>query len=964
MFDAMKPQLQAELQKIREAGLWKDERVLASAQGPEVRLADGREVLVFCANNYLGLSSDPRVIEAARASLDERGYGLSSVRFICGTQELHKQLEGVIAKFLGKDDAILYSSCWDANGGLFETILGEDDAILSDELNHASIIDGIRLCKAKRWRYKNGDVTDLERCLKESAGTRLKLIATDGVFSMDGDVAPLGEICDLAERHDALVMVDDSHATGFFGPTGRGTPEHCGVAGRVDIVTSTLGKALGGASGGFTASRREVVALLRQRSRPYLFSNTLALSGSADHTVRLWDLESRQEIISFTGHSGSVTSVAFSPVDFTMLSSSADGTLRLWDLQSTQIIREFDQFDSVPLAVAFSLITTLFPWRPAIGTVAFLPYAQLAELGRQVERFYGEPRAFTIDDEPAAEAPEAAWRLYESHHGEVVRRWRERRSLETKELGRINHRQERARLAVRSAELRLHRGKAEEAEVERARRAFDEVQEWAAAEHRRVSERIAALNAENARYALIVETANGQEKRLALAGIVRAYPANRLSTVQKLGVYASRWKEFLIDDPREANTEGGVFPAIFGTVMMVMLMSVMVTPLGVLAAFYLREYARQGTFVSAVRIAVNNLAGVPSIVFGVFGVGFFIYIVGGSIDRLFFPEALPTPTYGTGGILWASLTLGLLTVPVVIVAAEEALAAQDFVSPVDVLLGIRWLESTGERRWRRGMIDCLEEIIHTDPARVAEAMKLFRSWAAGKGLVASEAEYVARTPQRAVLRFTRSGDREVERLYGHPEADIEDLITDFQGETVIGVRVHADRPEHHMIDPEHPTLTAALTANGGSVLLTHTVIGAVTARVPVAALDGLARLPFVVSISIDAVVTANQSSGESTLRGTLGLPINLPTGNRVGVATFTAVDGGARLGLSVTGLRPGLHGIHIHETGTCTPPEFTSAGGHLNPESRQHGLENPRGPHAGDLPNLKVEANGSAKRST
>jgi glycine C-acetyltransferase len=274
MYRSVQEGLRGTLQEIREAGLYKEERVLASAQGAAVTVK-GREVLNFCANNYLGLANHPEIVAAARRALDTRGYGLSSVRFICGTQDLHKELESKIAGFLGSEDSILYTSCFDANGGLFETLLGEGDAVISDELNHASIIDGIRLCRAERQRYKHMDMEDLELKLNESRNNRRRLVATDGVFSMDGDVAPLADICTLAERYDALVMVDDSHATGFIGRTGRGTPEHCGVAGRVDIVTSTLGKAMGGATGGFTASRAEIVDLLRQRSRPYLFSNSV-----------------------------------------------------------------------------------------------------------------------------------------------------------------------------------------------------------------------------------------------------------------------------------------------------------------------------------------------------------------------------------------------------------------------------------------------------------------------------------------------------------------------------------------------------------------------------------------------------------------------------------------------------------------------------------------------------------------
>jgi glycine C-acetyltransferase len=272
---AQRRRFQAELDEIEAAGLTKHERVIDSAQGAAITVG-GRTVLNFCANNYLGLADDPHLVRAAREGLERWGFGLSSVRFICGTQTIHAELEAALTRFLGTDDTILYTSCFDANGGLFETLLDERDAVISDALNHASIIDGIRLSKASRHRYAHGDMGELERLLQETAGARTRLIATDGVFSMDGDVAPLRPLCDLADRYGALVMVDDSHATGFFGPTGRGTPEHCGVAGRIDILTSTLGKALGGASGGFTTGRREIVSLLRQRSRPYLFSNTLA----------------------------------------------------------------------------------------------------------------------------------------------------------------------------------------------------------------------------------------------------------------------------------------------------------------------------------------------------------------------------------------------------------------------------------------------------------------------------------------------------------------------------------------------------------------------------------------------------------------------------------------------------------------------------------------------------------------
>jgi glycine C-acetyltransferase len=266
--------LKKQLDDLRGAGLYKHERQLQGPQGSAIRVGN-REVINFCANNYLGLASHPAIIEAAQEGLRRYGYGLASVRFICGTQELHRQLENATARFLEKDDAILYTSCFDANGGLFETLLGEEDAVISDELNHASIIDGIRLCKAQRFRYRHSDMADLERCLKESASNRLRLIATDGVFSMDGDMARLPQMCDVAERYDALVMVDDSHATGILGSGGKGTPEQLGVLNRVDIITSTLGKALGGAAGGFTCAGSEIVEYLRQRSRPYLFSNAL-----------------------------------------------------------------------------------------------------------------------------------------------------------------------------------------------------------------------------------------------------------------------------------------------------------------------------------------------------------------------------------------------------------------------------------------------------------------------------------------------------------------------------------------------------------------------------------------------------------------------------------------------------------------------------------------------------------------
>jgi glycine C-acetyltransferase len=279
MFDGARAVYAAEIEQIRAAGLFKSERVIVTKQGALIRAVQDdreREVINFCANNYLGLSSHPSLIEAAKRTLDTHGFGLSSVRFICGTQDIHKELERTIGRFFGTDDAILYSSCFDANAGLFETLLGEQDAIISDALNHASIIDGVRLCKAERHRYPNGDMSALEDALRKTQGKRLRMIATDGVFSMDGFLAQLDSICDLADKYRAMVMVDDSHATGFLGPKGRGTPEACGVLHRVDVITSTLGKALGGASGGFTTGRQEIIDLLRQRSRPYLFSNTVA----------------------------------------------------------------------------------------------------------------------------------------------------------------------------------------------------------------------------------------------------------------------------------------------------------------------------------------------------------------------------------------------------------------------------------------------------------------------------------------------------------------------------------------------------------------------------------------------------------------------------------------------------------------------------------------------------------------
>ncbi len=301
MYGKIKEDLIRDLQATRDAGLFKQERIIVSEQGAEIKVKGGQEVLNFCANNYLGLSSHPKLIDAAHKTLDEYGYGMSSVRFICGTQEIHKELEKKVSDFLGMEDTILYAACFDANGGVFEPFLDKDCAIICDQLNHASIIDGVRLCKAQRWVYAHGVMGDeeidfqgkmlkgLERCLKEAASCKYRLVCTDGVFSMDGDIAKLDEICDLAEKYDALVMVDDSHSTGFMGKTGRGTHEHCGVMGRVDLITTTFGKALGGASGGCTSGRKEMIEWLRQKSRPYLFSNTVA-PAVVGGTIQVMDL--------------------------------------------------------------------------------------------------------------------------------------------------------------------------------------------------------------------------------------------------------------------------------------------------------------------------------------------------------------------------------------------------------------------------------------------------------------------------------------------------------------------------------------------------------------------------------------------------------------------------------------------------------------------------------------------------
>ena len=289
MYGAYKEHLKKQLEDIKSSGLYKNERIIVTPQGGDIRVSDGSEVINFCANNYLGLSSHPEMIQASKDVLDSHGFGMSSVRFICGTQDIHKTLEAKLSSFLGMEDTILYAAAFDANGGVFEPLLTAEDAIISDELNHASIIDGVRLCKAKRYRYKNSDMQDLEAKLKEAQSARYRMIVTDGVFSMDGYIAKLDQICDLAEKYDAMVMVDDCHATGFVGKTGRGTHEHCNVMGRVDIITGTLGKALGGAMGGFTSAKKEIIDILRQRSRPYLFSNSLAPSivGAANKVIDL-----------------------------------------------------------------------------------------------------------------------------------------------------------------------------------------------------------------------------------------------------------------------------------------------------------------------------------------------------------------------------------------------------------------------------------------------------------------------------------------------------------------------------------------------------------------------------------------------------------------------------------------------------------------------------------------------------
>lgn len=343
MYGSIKKHLKKELESIQDAGLFKRERIITSEQGAEITLSTGQKVLNFCANNYLGLSSHPEVIKAAHNGLDTHGYGMSSVRFICGTQDIHKILEAKIAEFSGTEDTILYAACFDANGGIFEPLLTDQDCIISDELNHASIIDGVRLCKAARYRYKNNNMDDLEAQLKaaQEAGHRFKLIVTDGVFSMDGIVANLKGICDLADKYDALVMVDDCHAAGFMGKTGRGSIEHCEVMGRVDIITGTLGKALGGAMGGYTTGRKEIIELLRQRSRPYLFSNSLAPSIVAA-SIKVFDiLESSTELRDKVEHNTQYFKKGMAELGFDIVSGdSAIVPVMLYDAKLSQVMAD------------------------------------------------------------------------------------------------------------------------------------------------------------------------------------------------------------------------------------------------------------------------------------------------------------------------------------------------------------------------------------------------------------------------------------------------------------------------------------------------------------------------------------------------------------------------------------------------------------------------------------------------
>ncbi|MFW5753717.1 MAG: glycine C-acetyltransferase [Marinilabiliaceae bacterium] len=337
MYGKFQEHLQQELDNIKDSGLYKKERIITTPQGAEIEVSTGEKVLNFCANNYLGLSAHPRVVEAAQKTLAERGYGMSSVRFICGTQDIHKELEEKIASFFGMEDAILYAACFDANGGVFEPLFTSEDAIISDELNHASIIDGVRLCKAQRYRYKHADMNELEERLKESQAQRFRIIVTDGVFSMDGDIAPLDKICDLADRYNAMVMVDDSHASGFIGKTGRGTHEYHDVMDRVDIITGTLGKALGGAMGGYTTGKKEIIDMLRQRSRPYLFSNSLApaIAGASAEVFKMLEesTELRDKLMDNAGYFKEKISAAGFDIKPT---NSAIVALMLYDARLSQ----------------------------------------------------------------------------------------------------------------------------------------------------------------------------------------------------------------------------------------------------------------------------------------------------------------------------------------------------------------------------------------------------------------------------------------------------------------------------------------------------------------------------------------------------------------------------------------------------------------------------------------------------